>query len=74
MYIPVQNVNSGAASESQGQWVRVKGRPLEDNVGRVVGNKRFDFGVGNCRYVLFEDTGEVSSYREADVESVAGPT
>lgn len=69
----VISVSNGIMSTNQERWVRVKGRPDEANVGRVVGSTQMENGVGYCSFILFEETGEVATYRSRDTEPVPAP-
>lgn len=69
----VISISNGIMSTNQEQWVRVQGRPDEANVGRVVGSRQMENGVGHCSFILFEETGEVAMYRSRDTEPVLAP-
>ncbi|GGJ89725.1 hypothetical protein GCM10010123_19400 [Pilimelia anulata] len=73
MDISVQSVNNGIASTNEERWVRVKGRPEGANIGRVIGSREMDHGVGHCSFILFEETGEVATYRSRDTEPAPKP-
>jgi hypothetical protein len=67
----VVSSSHGVLSTNQKKSVRVKGRPEGADVGRVVGEKQLE-QVGHCYLVLFEQTGEVATYRSSDTEPVPG--
>jgi hypothetical protein len=69
----VVSSSHGVLSTNEKKWVRVKGRPDGADVARVVGEKQMEGGVGHCYLLLFEQTGEVATYRSNDTEQVAVP-
>jgi hypothetical protein len=67
--VQVTSISHGVMSTNEKKSVRVKGRPAGADVGSVVGSKQLE-KVGHCYLVLFEETGEVATYRSSDTEPV----